>query len=304
MAQKVSWKTYLVLIFCVTTWGSNFVFGAILVGVFNPGLIAFTRLIFILIFLYFMAYKKIKVEKLTLKSYMWLALAGFIGISINQWSFYASLGHTDPITAALILALSPIVTAILSKYYFRERKSLNFWFGMLIGISGVWLVITKGTFYIPIVGKGEALIFLTMLTFSVFLLFVQQLSKAIHPITITWYTNLFGFFGLFPFIKWSELDSMMAVPAKYWLLLAATAVIMHGLCTMLWNNSIQQVGASRAALLLNLEPFIAMITSWLVLSNNVTSFQLLGGVIIVIGVTTSLKVKKDPYKPSHLNQFL
>ena len=251
-----------------------------------------------------MTYKKIKVEKLTLKSYIWLALAGFIGISINQWSFYASLGHTDPITAALILALSPIVTAILSKYYFKERKSVNFWLGMLIGISGVWLVITKGTFYVPIVGKGEVLIFLTMLTFSVFLLFVQQLSKSIHPITITWYTNLFGFFGLLPFIKWSELESMMAVPVKYWILLAVTAVIMHGLCTMLWNNSIRKVGASRAALLLNLEPFIAMITSWIILSNHVTSFQLLGGFIIVIGVTISLRMKKTPIELSQLNQTL
>jgi drug/metabolite transporter (DMT)-like permease len=285
------WFTYLILLGCVIAWGSNFVFGSILVAVFDPSIIAFFRLIFILIFLFFMTYRNIHVQKLTLHNYIWLAVAGFVGVSLNQWSFYASLQYTEPVTASLILALSPIVTAILSSYYFNERKTLLFWIGTLVALLGVWLVITKGSFLVPSFGKGEILISLTMVSFSVFLILVQHLSKSIHPSLITLYSNIFGLIGILPFVPWNKTYLVLSVPFSYWLLLIITAIIMHGLCTYLWNNSIHKVGASKAALLLNLEPFVAMIFGLLLLGISIQSLQLIGALIIVIGVSISLRTK-------------
>lgn len=285
------WSTYLILLGCVIAWGSNFVFGSILVTVFDPSIIAFFRLIFILIFLFFITYKNIHVQKLTLHNYIWLAVAGFVGVSLNQWSFYASLQYTEPVTASLILALSPIVTAILSSYYFNERKNVLFWIGTLVALLGVWLVITKGSFLVPSFGKGEILISLTMVSFSVFLILVQHLSKSIHPSLITLYSNIFGLIGILPFVPWNKTYLVLSVPFSYWLLLIITAIIMHGLCTYLWNNSIHKVGASKAALLLNLEPFVAMIFGLLLLGISIQSLQLIGALIIVISVSISLRTK-------------
>ena len=292
-----SWATYIVLLFCVIAWGSNFVFGSILVQHFDPSIIAFMRLIFILLFLFGVTYSHVKKSKVSVKSFILLAVAGFIGVSLNQWSFYASLEYTDPITAALILALSPIVTALLSTYYFKERRRWPFWLGAIIGLSGVWLVITQGSWFVPLIGKGELLIGVTMLTFSVFLLFVQQLSKTLHPAVITWYSNVFGFIGLVPFVPWKTLPSVVNVNWEYWILLILTAIIMHGICTYLWNSSIQKVGAASAVLLLNLEPFVAMIVSFLVLKHMVSSPQILGGFVIIIGIALSLnsKVRSSSY---------
>lgn len=285
------WFIYFILILCVIAWGSNFVFGSILVDVFDPSIIAFFRLIFILIFLFFMTYRNIRNQKLSIHNYIWLAVAGFVGISLNQWSFYASLQYTEPVTAALILALSPIVTALLSSYYFNERKKLQFWFGSFVALIGVWLVITKGSFLVPSFGKGELLITLTMLSFSVFLVFVQHLSKSIPPSTITWYSNVFGLIGILPFVPWHKTYDVLSVPFSYWLLLIITAIIMHGLCTYLWNNSIHKVGATKAALLLNLEPFVAMVFGLFLLGISIQLLQLIGAFVIVIGVSISLQTK-------------
>ena len=285
------WFIYFILILCVIAWGSNFVFGSILVDVFDPSIIAFFRLIFILIFLFFLTYRNIRKQKLTINNFIWLAVAGFIGISLNQWSFYASLQYTEPVTAALILALSPIVTALLSSYYFNERKKLQFWIGSFVALIGVWLVITKGSLLVPSFGKGEVLISLTMLSFSVFLVFVQHLSKSISPSTITWYSNVFGLIGLLPFVPWNKTHVVLSVPFSSWLLLIITAIIMHGLCTYLWNNSIHKVGATKAALLLNLEPFVAMVFGLFLLGISIQLLQLIGALVIVIGVSISLQTK-------------
>ena len=287
------WVTYIILLFCVVAWGSNFVFGSILVNVFEPSLIAFFRLMFILIFLFFMIFRINKTKKLTLHNYFWLAVAGLIGVSLNQWSFYASLQFTEPVTASLILALSPIVTSLISSYWFKERKTFRFWGGSLVALLGVWLVITKGSFLVPSIGKGELLIGLTMLSFSVFLIFVQHLSKTIHPVTITWYSNVFGLIGLLPFVPWEDTHRVWSVPFSYWILLIVTAIVMHGLCTYMWNNSIHKVGASKAALLLNLEPFVAMVFGFFILAHTIQTLQLVGAFIIVMGVFISLRTKRE-----------
>lgn len=286
-----NWITYLILLFCVVAWGSNFVFGSILVNKIDPSLIAFFRLIFILIFLVFMTFRTVRKSKLNMHHWLWLAVAGFIGISINQWSFYASLQYTEPVSAALILALSPIVTALLSAYWFQEKKSLHFWSGSFVALLGVWLVITKGSLLVPSIGKGELLIGLTMLSFSIFLVFVQQLSKSIHPATITWYSNVFGLVGLLPFVPWRNTYLVWDIHYSYWLLLILTAIIMHGLCTYLWNNSIYKVGATKAALLLNLEPFIAMVFALVILGHGIKTLQLVGALIIVAGITLSFRTQ-------------
>ena len=132
-----------------------------------------------------------------------------------------------------------------------------------------------------------------MLSFSIFLIFVQHLSKTIHPVTITWYSNVFGLIGLLPFVPWEDTHRVWSVPFSYWILLIVTAIVMHGLCTYMWNNSIHKVGASKAALLLNLEPFVAMVFGFFILAHTIQTLQLVGAFIIVMGVFISLRTKRE-----------
>lgn len=292
--ERSQMKLYLIGLFCVIAWGSNFVFGSILVEQFNPGIIAVIRLLFILMFLYSVTRQQVRGMRIDKKGWLFLLAGGLIGVSFNQWSFYASLQYTDPVTASLILALSPIVTVSLSVYYLKEKRRLIFWGGALIGLCGVWLVITEGTWFVPSIGSGELLIAGTMLSFSVFLLLVQHMSKTMSVGVITWYTNLIGMIGLLPFVSWKAIPSTVKVDWSYWLLLIVTAIVMHGLCTYLWNGVIREAGASNIALLLNLEPFIAMIFSYVILHDVISLPQLVGGFIIILGITVSLRTPQVP----------
>ncbi len=280
---------YLIALFCVTAWGSNFVFGSILVKQFNPGIIAMLRLLFILLFLYSLTRRQVRASRPGRKGWLLLIAGGLIGVSFNQWSFYASLQYTDPVTASLILALSPIVTVALSGYFFKEKRGILFWGGACIGLGGVWLVITQGTGFVPSIGKGEWLIGGTMLSFSLFLLLVQHMSTMMSTGVITWYTNLFGLIGLLPFVSWGALPAVREVKVEFWVLLVITAIVMHGVCTYLWNGVIREAGASNIALLLNLEPFIAMLFSYLLLGNLMSLVQVAGGLIIISGIFLSLR---------------
>ncbi|WHY90937.1 DMT family transporter [Neobacillus cucumis] len=282
-------RNYLLLLFCVTCWGSNFIFGAILVKEFSPMLLSALRLFFIAIFIALYALKCKKWRRIAQKDWLFFILLGLVGVFINHWTFYAALETADSTTSAIILALAPITTALLSSVFLGEKLTLNLSIGMIIAFMGVFFVITNGEhlhFSIGIVW-----IFITMLSFSISMIMVKKLTERYHSITITVYSTIIGFSSLAPVALTTESPLKMSRDYGPWILLIITAILMHGVCTLIWNSQIEKVGASKASLFMNLEPFIAMIVGLIVLKNNITRSQILGSILIIIGVLIATQLK-------------
>jgi drug/metabolite transporter (DMT)-like permease len=291
-------RTYILLLICVTCWGSNFIFGAILVKEFSPMLLATLRLFFITIFIGLYTFKLKKWVWINRKDWLMMILLGLVGTFVNHWTFYAGLKTAHPTTSALILALTPITTALLASIFLKEKLTLKLSMGSIIAFLGVFFVITNGEslrFSIGIVW-----IFITMLSFSISIILVKKLTDRYHPITTTAYSTLIGFSSLAPAALMTESPLKFSSEIGPWILLIVSAIIMHGVCTLIWNSQIQKAGASKASLFMNLEPFIAMIVGLIVLKNSITLPQIFGSILIITGVviSTQMKVKKIGKKAS------
>ncbi|MCY9662242.1 EamA family transporter [Paenibacillus chondroitinus] len=276
-------RSYLLLIFCVTVWGSNFVFGNILVQQFSPLFIAVARLLFISLFLLGYTWMRHRFLPMNKQEWKLLILLGVIGVFINQWSFYQGLETADPTTSALILALTPITTALLAALFLKEALTPSMLVGSLMAIFGIFLVVFNGSrleFHI-----GHLWIFITMITFATSIVLVRLLARRLPPIIITVYSTLVGFGTMVPIVLANGTGWNISHEAWAWILLIVTAILMHGIVTLVWNSQLQKVGAAKAAMFSNLEPFVAMIVGYLVLGQLVTSQQMFGSVFIVGGVT-------------------
>ena len=298
---KDTMKVYAILLFSVTCYASSFVFGAILVQNFHPVALTFLRLVFINIFLLTVGWKHLRRHRVPLRLLIILAVAGFIGISLSHLSLHTGLQYTDPITAALIYALGPLITSLITYFYLKERRRIYFWIGIFLGIIGVALVVSDGTRLALSAGKGEFLIGVTIFTFSIYLVIVEYLSKHLAPMTITLYTSLFALVLLIPFIRVEYMSMAFKVPTNYWLILISTAILTNGFVTILWNGAVKKVGAATSSLFLNMEPFAAMVLGYLILQQVVLPIQLLGSVFIITGVILGTRYGKrklvgDPLK--------
>lgn len=276
-------RSYLLLIFCVTVWGSNFVFGNILVKQFSPLFIAIARLLFISLFLLVYTWIRHRFIPISKQEWKLIILLGIIGVFINQWSFYQGLQTADPTTSALILALTPITTALLAAIFLKEALTVNMLVGSLMAISGVFLVVFNGTrlaFHI-----GHLWIFITMITFAISIVLVRLLARRLPPIIITLYSTLVGFGTMVPVVLAGGTGWNISHEPWACFLLVITAILMHGIVTLVWNSQLQKVGAAKAAMFSNLEPFVAMIVGYVVLGQLVTSQMMFGSLFIVGGVT-------------------
>src|SRR5699024_8867783 len=81
-------KAYSWLTFCVIVWGSNFVFGKMLVQDFSPTLLTSLRLFFIVLLLVGLSSYKRHVKRLNKTEWLAIFALGIIGVFINQWSFF------------------------------------------------------------------------------------------------------------------------------------------------------------------------------------------------------------------------
>ncbi|OZU87612.1 EamA family transporter [Virgibacillus indicus] len=285
-------KAYSWLTLCVIVWGSNFVFGKILVQDFSPTLLTSLRLFFIVFVLTGLSYYKRPVKRLNKTDWLAVFFLGVIGVFINQWSFFAGLETADPTTSALILATAPILTGFLAAIFLKEKLTIQMLAGSIFAIIGIYLVVTKGSLSSVHIDKGLLWIVLTMVTFAIMIIMTRMLSRRIDPVTMTLYSNIVGFIVSIPFVFLLDNPLRISTAFSDWALLIGTAVTVHGIANLVWNNYIRYVDASKASILSNLEPFVAMIMGLILLYKPITDIEIAGSLFIVGGVIFSTYQRK------------
>ncbi|QCR33559.1 DMT family transporter [Lysinibacillus sp. SGAir0095] len=285
-------KSYAILLLCVSLWASNFIIGTILVDYLSAIHVTVIRLFCIVLFLGIICFNRIQLKRVRKKVWLLVAFAALLGVSINHFAFFKSLESTTPVVAAYILALTPIMTGIINKLLFAEKKSPSFWGGSLLSFCGVIIIISfKGDVHFSF-GMGEVFSFITMLSFAIFLVCLQVLSKHMSSITITCSTTLIGLVCLLPFTPVTIGRELATIPGGIVLLLVVSAILIHGVSNLIWNKEMPKVGATQGAVFLNLEPLITIFLSSLILSENVSILQLFGGLFVIVGIFLSLDILK------------
>lgn len=286
-------KVYAWLTLCVIIWGSNFVFGKMLVQHFSPAMLTLLRLTFIVLFLVGFTILKKGFKRVGKSDFLALLFLGVVGVFINQWSFFVGLQTADPTTSALVLATTPILTGFLAAAFLKEKLTIRMLMGSIIAITGIYFVVTKGNSSTLQIDKGLLWIVVTMGTFAIMIIITRVLSARVDPITITLYSNIVGLVVAIPFVFLFDKPIRVSSDISDWSLLIGTAVVVHGIATLIWNNNIRHVDASKASILSNLEPFVAMITGLLLLYKPITGVEILGSLFIVGGVVFSTYQRKN-----------
>nr|WP_027415979.1 DMT family transporter [Aneurinibacillus terranovensis] len=276
-------SAYLFLLIPVTIWGSNFVVGSWLVGQFHPLVLATIRILFTSSFLLGFAFFTHRLVRIKKREWTYLLLIGFVGTLLNQTFFFQALSYTSATEAALIMSLAPIVTSILAYFFLREPLSIRMIIGSMIAVSGVYMLVAFGKQQAAI-GLGDLLAGGAMLTFAISLILIRKLTQTLESIPTTVYSTVFGACMFIPVAYVSDQHPVIAHSVWPWILAALSGVLSQGLGGLLWNQGITKVGASKASIFLNFQPFVAMIVGYIALGLPITRAQLVGSTLIVFGV--------------------
>ena len=221
------------------------------------------------------------------------ALAALL-IFLNQLSFVYALEKTTASTIALILGATPVFAAAIGLVLGLERLSRRFWIAAVISFAGVGLV-ALGSGEVSGDRRGVLLGISTAATWAAYSVAVGPLMQRYSASRISVVALGLGWLGLLAVGFPQAADQDLDVGWKVWLLLGFATIGPLVLTTIMWFRVIHRIGASRATLVANLQPFVAAVFALVLLSERITLIQVVGGVLIAGGI---LSARRRPPAPA------
>ena len=223
------------------------------------------------------------------------ALCAVTGIAINQLAFIKGLSLTYSIHASLLLLITPILITFIAAWVLKERLTNNKLIGLALGIGGALvLILTKDRSGNPgDVLKGDLLIILNAISYTLYFVLVKPLMLEYNPIAVLRIVFTIGFFMILPFC-WSEFSQINwgIYSSKEYFTLAMIA-IPGTFCAYLFNiYGIKNLGAAISGNYIYTQPLFAAALAIGFLGEELSAYKILAGLLIFTGVFLANKQTK------------
>ncbi|MDR4886823.1 DMT family transporter [Fredinandcohnia sp. QZ13] len=278
---------YGILLFVMMAWGLNIVAIKILVQNFPPFTITGLRILAAGLVIFVFLYVKKDLQKMNLHEFGYVALSAVTGILGHQALLSVGLVNTSATNGASILALIPLVTNILAVLFLKAKMTFLKICGVLFGMIGIYFILVLGGGSFTELSSGDLFVFLSVIAQALSFIFIRKASYTLNPKTITCYALLMGagFLVMLSFaLEGQSIQQIGAAPTYVWWVFIASAIISTGIGNLCYNFAISQLGAGETAIFLNLSPFFSLVGSVLFLNEAFKWIQLVGFILIVIGV--------------------
>ena len=219
------------------------------------------------------------------KAFILISLVGWV---LYQITFITGLNLTSAGNGAIIMASSPIWTALLARVMKIDRLSTLSWIGLFVSIAGTTTVVLLGNAEVDLSRDlfwGNAIILLAAVFWGSYTAMTRPMVAKHTPISLTVISLIIALpvLILFSIPFWAEVD-WSKVTWLYWVAIFFSGSLSTGIAIVFWNNSVLRLGASHTAAYGNVVPLIALFSSYFMLGNEIVPAQLLGGTLIIGGL--------------------
>jgi drug/metabolite transporter (DMT)-like permease len=280
--------TDLILLSCVAVWGFNV---AVTKYAFDHGFsplsfagpqFAIATVMFVVVAL--RRYGRLRLDR---RDVLRLGLWGGIVFSTNWIGFSWSVEFASAATVALLFGTMPIFAALFSQLLGIERLDGRRWLAALISFTGVGLVAVGATTGLHASVGGVLLALYAPASFALYSIGLAPLVRKYGTLRVNAVSSLF----CLPVLLAASSPELVqtewgAVSGLAWACLAFTALTFVP-TNMLWFAGVGRVGAARAAVFLNLQPFFGAVAALVLLSEEILALQWAGGAVIVAGIVLS-----------------
>jgi drug/metabolite transporter (DMT)-like permease len=289
-------KVYLKLILTTFFWGGTFVAARFAVGEAPPFFAASCRFIIAALVLIPLAAWQGRREgggfpvPANFRQLAGLFSLGLTGVFLYNAVFFTGLKLTSASNGALIVAINPLLTAVLSALWLREKVSAGQAAGLLVSLLGVVLVIARGSLHILTTlrfNKGDLIMLGAPLCWALYSILGKMVLAKFTPLAATAYAALFGALLLVP-AALLEHVSLGGQPPGFswlgWLAILQLALLGTVVGFVWWYEGVQRIGTARAAAFVNLVPLFGALLAALILDERLTATQFWGGFLVIAGV--------------------
>lgn len=305
MSSQIIKKTlpYIALILAHLIWGGNFVVAKITLQEFPPMSLAFLRFALASLFLapFFLAEtKKVKINKLDLPK---LIAVGVLIITLNIAFFFEGVRRTTATDASVLTLSIPILSVLLGWWFLKEKIILVNLVGIALGFLGAVVIIglpqVITTNYSSQILIGNTLIMLASISWVVGAVVAKSVLTKYSSLVVTAIAFLVGTLTMFipasfEYIQnpaWINRITILGILGlTYMTLLSSISAYF------LFEWGLAKTSVHLANLFQYIEPFVAMLLAVNILGEKISSYYLIGGVLIVVGAYLGTLAKETLHR--------
>ncbi|MGF1751974.1 DMT family transporter [Vibrio makurazakiensis] len=286
---------YLLPLFTVLIWGINAIVNKMAASVIEPSAMSFYRWFFAMLILTPFCIRSVIKQWPTIKPNLSkLAFLGFLGMVLNQsLGYYAGLTTTAS-NMALITSLVPLISVFISVPLLKKSISALSIIGGVISLAGLAFMLGQGDplfFLHQNITQGDGLMLIAASVYATYCVLLKRWKMPITNWVVIYIQGLFAVAMLTPLWLSSEhlLPTQASLP-----LIAYAAVAASVLAPWMWVKAIDAIGADSSAMFMNLMPVFAVVLAANGLGEEIHTFHLIGGLMVISGVILSQLKRQKP----------
>ena len=290
-------KYHIVAFLTVAVWGTTFVWTKLLIiNGLSPAQIFTLRFI--------IAYVLLTGFSLWRGRHKWLSdnwrdeltmmALGLTGGSMYFLTENESLRFTTATNTSLIVCSCPLFAMlIIALFYKSERFSRLQALGSLLALIGMAAVVLNGHFVLHLSPLGDTLAFSACICWALYTLLMKPVMGRYPAMFITRKVFFYGILTILPYYIFvpdmPSMDVLMRPEVALNLLFLGSVASM--LCYLTWSWCMKGLGAVVCTNWVYVNPITTIIAAWLILGEQITTYFLLGSVLIIAGMYLSSKKK-------------
>jgi drug/metabolite transporter (DMT)-like permease len=226
---------------------------------------------------------------------------GLIGVAGTQLLYFAAIQRIPVGTGVLIEYMAPLLLVAVAWARTRRVPKAVVLIGSVVALVGLVLVVSPGgSAGVDALGLTFALA--AMVGCAIYYVVAAQPNDGLPPVALAATglvvggiaLGLVGLTGLVPFTAtFGEVD-MFGGSAPWWLPLLIVGIVSTAIAYATSITASEMLGSRLASFAGLLEVVAATFYAWLLLGEELTIPQLLGGVLILIGIGFVRSEKTDP----------
>ena len=226
-------------------------------------------------------------SKLSLKQWVYIAITGLLGYYISSLFDFVGLQYISAGLERLILFLYPTFSVLINTFLFKTKLHVTQVLALLLTYIGIGIAYF-GEMRIdannPQFFYGSLMVFLCSITYSFYLVGTGRLVNRVGATRFTSYAMLFATVGIFAnYAVVKPLTGFVFTPnlIAYG---AALAIIATVIPSFMISNAIKKIGSNNVSIITSIGPVSTIIQAHYVLGEKIFQAQIIGTMLVVIGV--------------------
>ena len=284
---------FVLLIASSLFWSGNFFTGKIASSYdLTPFKLSFLRWSLAFLLLLPFTFRKITLDfNIYKKNLPYLIITSILGVTIFNSFTYLSLQTSMVINSSIMASITPLLIILFSWLIFKTQTYFMQFFGIILSIIGVLLIISKANLNNLInldFTIGDLWMLAAVFSWGLYSVLLKKIDSTLSQLATLEVMIFIGLIFIFPFYFFESLNnSFLPKDSNELLMITYVAIFASITSFFAWNKGVSIVGANKASLFLHLIPVFSSMWAILFLDEIFSFFHLLGTVFIIFGIILS-----------------